>query len=163
MAEKCPCNSDKSYTTCCEPYILGKKEAPTAEATMRARYTSFVKNTIDYLGKTFNPEEINEFNAQEADQWSKNSKWLGLEIISTKAGTENDTKGSVEFKAHYEAGGVKNTHHEVAQFQKIDDKWFFMDGKIVREQVVRSEPKIGRNDPCFCGSGKKFKKCCLLK
>jgi preprotein translocase subunit SecA len=23
--------------------------------------------------------------------------------------------------------------------------------------------KIGRNDPCFCGSGKKYKKCCLLK
>jgi hypothetical protein len=25
--------------------------------------------------------------------------------------------------------------------------------------VVRTEPKIGRNDPCWCGSGKKFKKC----
>src|SRR3989339_1056777 len=114
MAEKCPCNSDKSYASCCEPYIVGKKEAPTAEAVMRARYTSFAKNTIDYLRKTFNPDEINEFNAQEADQWSKNSKWLGLEVISTKAGTENDKKGTVEFKAHYEAGGVKNTHHEVA-------------------------------------------------
>ena len=27
-------------------------------------------------------------------------------------------------------------------------------------QVVRNGPKIGRNDPCPCGSGKKFKKCC---
>ena len=27
--------------------------------------------------------------------------------------------------------------------------------------VVRQGPKIGRNDPCPCGSGKKFKKCCL--
>ena len=27
-------------------------------------------------------------------------------------------------------------------------------------QVVRGGPKIGRNDPCPCGSGKKFKKCC---
>jgi uncharacterized protein len=26
--------------------------------------------------------------------------------------------------------------------------------------IERSEPKIGRNDPCPCGSGKKFKKCC---
>jgi uncharacterized protein YecA (UPF0149 family) len=25
--------------------------------------------------------------------------------------------------------------------------------------VKRDEPKIGRNDPCWCGSGKKFKKC----
>jgi len=26
-------------------------------------------------------------------------------------------------------------------------------------QVRRDEPKLGRNDPCWCGSGKKFKKC----
>ncbi len=32
----------------------------------------------------------------------------------------------------------------------------------VRSQPAlrRSEPKVGRNDPCHCGSGKKFKKCC---
>lgn len=30
------------------------------------------------------------------------------------------------------------------------------------EQVIRGD-KIGRNDPCPCGSGKKYKKCCLLK
>jgi len=29
------------------------------------------------------------------------------------------------------------------------------------QPIVRSEPKIGRNDPCPCGSGKKYKKCCL--
>ena len=28
-------------------------------------------------------------------------------------------------------------------------------------QVVRSGPKVGRNDPCPCGSGKKYKQCCL--
>ena len=28
------------------------------------------------------------------------------------------------------------------------------------EPVRRAEPKVGRNDPCPCGSGKKFKKCC---
>jgi hypothetical protein len=26
---------------------------------------------------------------------------------------------------------------------------------------VRASPKVGRNDPCPCGSGKKYKKCCL--
>ena len=29
--------------------------------------------------------------------------------------------------------------------------------------VKRTKPKIGRNDPCPCGSGKKYKKCCLYK
>lgn len=31
------------------------------------------------------------------------------------------------------------------------------------EQTVVKEEKIGRNDPCPCGSGKKYKKCCLGK
>ncbi|MBM7070738.1 SEC-C domain-containing protein [Shewanella sp. 202IG2-18] len=26
--------------------------------------------------------------------------------------------------------------------------------------IIRESPKVGRNDPCPCGSGKKFKKCC---
>src|SRR5688572_32513231 len=32
-------------------------------------------------------------------------------------------------------------------------------GDDVIKTVKREEPKIGRNDPCWCGSGKKFKKC----
>ena len=34
-------------------------------------------------------------------------------------------------------------------------------GETVKvETVRREEPKVGRNDPCPCGSGKKYKKCC---
>ena len=32
-----------------------------------------------------------------------------------------------------------------------------------KEVIVVKEEKIGRNDPCPCGSGKKYKKCCLSK
>jgi preprotein translocase subunit SecA len=32
-------------------------------------------------------------------------------------------------------------------------------GDDVVRQVKRDEPKVGRNDPCPCGSGKKYKKC----
>ncbi len=32
--------------------------------------------------------------------------------------------------------------------------------RVVRTSVKRSEPRVGRNDPCPCGSGKKYKKCC---
>lgn len=32
-----------------------------------------------------------------------------------------------------------------------------------KRQVVNITPKVGRNDPCPCGSGKKHKKCCLVK
>ncbi|WP_339724673.1 SEC-C metal-binding domain-containing protein [uncultured Paraglaciecola sp.] len=29
-----------------------------------------------------------------------------------------------------------------------------------QEPIVRDKPKVGRNDPCPCGNGRKFKKCC---
>lgn len=35
------------------------------------------------------------------------------------------------------------------------------DAVNTRDPVIRSTPKVGRNDPCPCGSGKKFKQCCL--
>ena len=35
--------------------------------------------------------------------------------------------------------------------------------KSVKKQPVRSEKKAGPNDPCPCGSGKKYKKCCMQK
>lgn len=38
-----------------------------------------------------------------------------------------------------------------------DDDWF---GYDPQEPIVREEPKVGRNDPCPCASGKKYKKCC---
>ena len=40
------------------------------------------------------------------------------------------------------------------------DAWNYMNGLEMQTPYVRTEPKIGRNDPCPCGSGKKYKKCC---
>ena len=33
-------------------------------------------------------------------------------------------------------------------------------GALKQKTIVRQQPKVGRNDPCPCGSGKKYKKCC---
>jgi preprotein translocase subunit SecA len=41
-----------------------------------------------------------------------------------------------------------------------------VEGSMSREApkpIKRAEPKVGRNEPCPCGSGKKYKKCCLLR
>ena len=35
--------------------------------------------------------------------------------------------------------------------------------KTVKKQPVRKAQKVGPNDPCPCGSGKKYKKCCMTK
>ncbi|MFQ5488801.1 MAG: YecA family protein, partial [Gammaproteobacteria bacterium] len=44
---------------------------------------------------------------------------------------------------------------EAAEKQAAEEK--------ARQPLVREAPKVGRNDPCPCGSGKKYKKCCLTK
>jgi len=33
----------------------------------------------------------------------------------------------------------------------------------IKKPQKREEPKVGRNEPCPCGSGKKYKKCCAIK
>ena len=43
----------------------------------------------------------------------------------------------------------------------LDDHADLFDRNLV-ETYVRPAPKTGRNDPCHCGSGRKYKKCCLL-
>ena len=40
------------------------------------------------------------------------------------------------------------------------DPWSWLEPEIVQQPYVRNAPKVGRNDPCPCGSGKKYKKCC---
>jgi uncharacterized protein len=35
-------------------------------------------------------------------------------------------------------------------------------GRPGSKTIIRPEPKVGRNEPCPCGSGKKYKKCCGL-
>ncbi len=157
----CPCSSGKNYSECCGPIISGEKLAPTAEATMRARYTSFVRGEISFIKSTYNPDELDQFDEEGISRWSKESEWKGLDIREIEAGGENDSTGKVEFIAKYAIGGVQQNHHEISEFKKIDGKWFFIDGQIVGSTVSRTSPKVGRNDPCPCGSGKKFKKCCL--
>jgi len=159
--ETCPCGSKKTYGKCCKPFISGSKDPETAEALMRARYTAFVKAEIDFLYNTISPAQQEDFNHQEAIDWSQNSEWEGLEIIETMDGGPDDESGTVEFVAIFKQNNKEIRHHELATFEKVDDRWTFMEGITVKPKQARREgPKIGRNDPCPCGSGKKYKKCC---
>ncbi|MGN1324764.1 MAG: SEC-C metal-binding domain-containing protein, partial [Candidatus Spyradenecus sp.] len=52
-------------------------------------------------------------------------------------------------------------HHERSLFKRVDGQWKFIDGELVKPKpIVNEQPRPGRNDPCPCGSGKKYKKCC---
>ena len=158
----CPCGSEKTYAICCEPFHLGKAKAETAEKLMRSRYAAYAVGSIDYIGKTNDPRTGENFDREAAETWSKKSEWLGLTIMATKAGLAGDLSGEVEFKAKFKMDGSETVHHEVSlfRFEPKESQWYYTDGKEIREPILRSEPKVGRNDPCPCGSGKKMKKCC---
>lgn len=160
----CPCGSEKEYSVCCQPYIEGNEHAPTAEALMRSRYSAFVVHNVEYLNETVDPQKKREFDAEGIKKWSEQSEWKGLQIVDTKNGTEEDSTGEVEFIAKYEMEGEDRVHHEVGHFRKSRDRWYFVNGETVSPKpFTREEPKVGRNDPCPCGSGKKYKKCCAGK
>lgn len=172
----CPCGSLLSFTTCCEPFLKGTSHPKTAEALMRSRYTAYTLKDISYIQKTLAPESLKDFDVNASREWANQAEWLGLKIVSTKQGSESDKKGVVEFVADFKEKGKTLSHHEVSQFRKNDkDHWMFVDGDAHTHaegedhnhhhhepiaQVVRETPKVGRNDPCTCGSGKKYKKCC---
>jgi len=161
MTKTCPCCSGLEYESCCGPYLAGKAAAPTAEALMRSRYTAFARAEIDYIRRTRHPRSDTEWDEEGTARWSRESNWMGLEIKKTEKGSADDDTGTVEFVARYEIDGEVEDHHELASFIREDGVWYFVDGEAVKpETYVREAPKVGRNDPCPCGSGKKFKKCC---
>jgi len=153
----CPCCSSKYYSQCCHPYITGITLPPTAEALMRSRYTAYTKRKSGYLLKSWHPSTRPSPNTLSLDD---TTSWTGLEIVSTIDGGLNDNNGIVEFKACFVNAGRMDCLHERSRFTREDGRWCYLDG-----ETIRTRPgiliKVGRNDPCPCGSGKKYKKCCL--
>jgi SEC-C motif-containing protein len=168
----CPCCSSIEFEACCGPFISGHAQPDTAEKLMRARYTAHTRADIEYIKITTAPESRKDFDEAETRKWAEGVKWKGLKIQDTKKGGPEDQDGMVEFTATYEVQGQGIDHHEVAQFRKANNgNWLFVDGEAHTHKegeghhekpvtVKRESPKIGRNDPCPCGSGKKYKKCC---
>ena len=159
--ELCPCASGKTYGECCGPILGGVRKADTAVELMRARYSAYAVGNVEFLYASSGPEARSEFDEKTTRDWSSSAQWHGLEVLATVRGEKDDEDGEVTFVARYSANGQQCEHREHSYFKRIDGEWRFIDGTIEKNPTYRrEEPKIGRNDPCPCGSGKKYKKCC---
>jgi len=68
---------------------------------------------------------------------------------------------AVGFARSYRHFAVARREEAEAAFEDaLDDQDLDDDDDYFPDTYVRPEPKVGRNEPCPCGSGKKFKKCC---
>jgi SEC-C motif domain protein len=155
----CPCGSGVAYSDCCEPVILGSRPADTAEQLMRARYAAHTVAQMEFLFESTHPDYRKGYDHEGTKKWAENSEWLNLEIVGTSGGGPDDLSGEVEFIARYREKGVRREHHECGHFKRENARWYFTEGTMVKPKPITSG-KVGRNEPCTCGSGLKYKKCC---
>jgi SEC-C motif-containing protein len=146
---------------CCAGFIAGHQVPETAEALMRSRYTAFATHQIDYLLASHHPETRGQVSRDDVQRFSEAMVWHGLELLETVDGQAADTEGWVEFIARYRERGDERIHHERSLFRRHQGRWFFHSAEYPKPMPShREQAKVGRNEPCPCGSGKKYKKCC---
>ncbi|MBF0356061.1 MAG: SEC-C domain-containing protein [Alphaproteobacteria bacterium] len=155
----CPCSSGLELTACCGPILKGTP-ALTAEALMRARYVAFVGGDLDFLERTLAPEAKADMDRHAVEAAMKGVEALGFELRAVDGGEEGENSASVEYVARFKSNGKPLAHHERASFRRENGEWLYVSGEVGPRQAPRQTQKVGRNDPCPCGSGKKYKKCC---
>lgn len=126
---------------------------------MRARYTAYATGEVDFVMRS-QKVDGEESDREATEAWSKQSTWIGLDVVTVEGGGALDDEGTVEFVARYSHKDQEYAHHEEATFKKNDGRWWFIDGKMKNSTFRRTTPKVKPNEPCPCGSGKKWKKCC---
>jgi SEC-C motif domain protein len=154
----CPCGSGLPFGQCCEPLLKQERPAASAEQLMRSRFTAHVLHDFRHLHRTYLPTARKPFVEVDAD--TGNTPWTRLVVHQHELGTKPDI-AYVDFSAYFQDGDREGVLHEKAEFQRIDATWFYT--RALREgpaPVKSTAPKVGRNDPCPCGSGKKYKHCC---
>lgn len=147
---KCYCKSGKDFDNCCG-YVI-QNGATTALELMKSRYSAYCISNMEYIQKTTTSNKLDTLDLLFLKDWSKNSIWQHLEIINN---TTQDNSAIVEFKAYYIYDKIQRVHHEISTFIKTNNIWYYDDGIL-----KNTNPKVGRNDDCICGSEKKYKKCC---
>ena len=123
---------------------------------MRSRYSAFCVGRADYLVETLHPSRRGPELFRELEETVSTMRWVGLRVLATEAGQALDEEGWVEFVADGQGPKGATRLHERSRFVKEGGRWFYVDGEF---DNLRSIPNPGRNDPCWCGNGRKFKKC----
>lgn len=152
----CICSSGINYEACCGLYHSGEKYPLTAEALMRSRFTAFARENEAYILATWDPET----RPPKVDFPKNPIAWTRLEIVEKKKGEHKDSKGIVEFKAYYLLEDEEYVVNEVSRFRKAQGRWHYLDGVVKSIAKPGQQINTGKNAPCPCGSGKKYKRCC---
>ena len=124
---------------------------------MRSRFTAHVAHDWRYLHRTYRPTAKKPY-VEEED--ASPIPWSRLAIHAHEPGASPDI-AYVDFSAYFVDERGEHAMQEKSEFVRTAGQWLFTRTLRTGPAPIRSTaPKVGRNDPCPCGSGKKFKHCC---
>jgi len=152
----CTCGLDNDFDACCGRIHADISNAATAVSLMRARFSAYSMGKLDFISQSWHSST----RPTQVEPNEESFTWLGLDILDTKAGNADDEQGEVEFSASYSLNGQTGKLHERSRFTRENGQWRYLDGKLEKEAPITAT-KTGRNEVCPCGSGKKYKRCCL--
>ncbi|WP_210396197.1 YchJ family protein [Motiliproteus sediminis] len=155
VSSACPCGSGQPFALCCRPLLHEKQQAATAEQLMRSRFCAFALGYFDYLIETHHRDFRQALSIEALQQQDQHTRWLALEVRDCDAGSPTDAAGEVHFVARYLEGDRLGELEERSAFVREQGRWYYTRGK----PEFRALATLGRNSPCPCGSGKKYKRC----
>ncbi len=127
----CPCGglpAGASFADCCEPYMTGRRPAPTAEALMRSRYTAFTLGDEPYLLASWHASTRPRRLELDPPGQPHGARWLGL-AVHRREQTGPD-RAVVEFTARWREAGKARRMTEASRFVREDGRWFYLDGDM---------------------------------
>ncbi|MDB6167891.1 MAG: hypothetical protein JWM88_755 [Verrucomicrobia bacterium] len=127
---------------------------------MRARFTAHVAHDFKFLHESHRPTAGKPYVAEPGEP---SMAWTRL-VIHDHGTLDQPDRAFVDFSAYGIEEGVEKVLHEKSEFVRLDGQWLYNRELRLGPAPFRSAaPKVGRNDPCPCDSGKKYKQCCLAK
>jgi SEC-C motif domain protein len=149
LPKDCPCCSGKLYAACCAPLHQGAA-ADSPEALMRSRFSAHALGNIAYILSSWASAGRASVDREALAHWLSNARFGQLIV-------RHADDHSVEFECWYTQAGQLHHLHDLSLFCQEDGHWRYQQS---RAPLLPPTP-LGRNDRCPCGSGKKFKQCCL--
>ena len=134
-------NGPSDYVPWCQAYLAGVDAAD--------------EDWFEFLGET----EDGEVDEDSGDEISYLDERLFPMMVLTGEAEAAATEHGEDWPGGEERDQIINDCEEDLA-QAVTDIYRFWQAKRGSGTIRREEPKVGRNDPCPCGSGKKFKQCC---
>lgn len=149
--QACPCGSGEPYKSCCKPYHTGAADPPTAEATMRSRYSAYCKKLVPYVVNTTHPDNAATHGSKKPDGTVSSTleedvratcekiRWDRLKVLSTEDGATPD-EAFVTFQTWFKVvkqigqrqqGWHTQTFVERSRFLRDGEsgRWLYVEGE----------------------------------